>query len=280
MKITLTHTLSFSLATPPRALQHVLLTALGTPQQKIERWSIAMPGFAEAVTFRDAFGNRAQLVSQVKPEDPIVVTVSGVVETTDKAGVLGRLDFDPMPAIFRRPTALTKPAPELVEGLSNDGGRIAMLHELMDRVNRAFSLPAPAEPVQSQSQSQSQDGQSQSQGGSLPEETIEPAITAAKENPADFAHALIGAARALDIPARYVTGYLAGDDSAASFHAWAECWDERLGWIGFDAMFNLCPADTYIRLAAGLDAMGTMPLRCVPVWPEMPVETVEMVVTG
>ena len=59
MKITLTHTLSFSLATPPRALQHVLLTALGTPQQKIERWSIAMPGFAEAVTFRDVAATRA-----------------------------------------------------------------------------------------------------------------------------------------------------------------------------------------------------------------------------
>ena len=272
MKITLTHTLSFSLAIPSRALQHVLLSALGTPQQKIERWSISMPGFAEAVTFRDAFGNRAQLVSQVKPEDPILVTVSGVVETTDKAGVLGRLDYDPMPAIFRRPTALTKAAPALVDGLTNDGGRIAMLHELMDRVNRAFSLSAPVGAAETQSQNQSQGEQSQ------PEEPPEPGEVP-KENPADFAHALIGAARALDIPARYVTGYLAGDAGTASFHAWAECWDERLGWIGFDAMFNLCPADSYIRLAAGLDAMGTLPLRCVPAWPEMPVETVEMVVT-
>ena len=269
MKISLSHTLTFELGTPSRAVQHVLLTALATPQQKIERWSIAMPGFAEAAHFRDAFGNRAQLVSQVKPEDPIVVTVTGEVQTIDKAGVLGRLDYDPMPAMFRRPTPLTKGDPALIEGLKDGAGRIAMLHELMDRVNRALSLPAPSP---SQSQSQSQGGQSQSQGSPAPSPDE-------KENPVDFAHAFIGSARALAVPARYVTGYLVGDGGSSSFHAWAECWDERLGWIGFDAMFNLCPADTYIRLAAGLDAMSTMPLRCVPVWPEMPVEVVELTVT-
>ena len=54
--------------------------------------------------FRDGFGNRAHLVSQVKPEAEMVVTVTGAVETIDKAGVLGRLEYDPMPALFRRPT--------------------------------------------------------------------------------------------------------------------------------------------------------------------------------
>src|SRR5579871_6117712 len=117
MKLTLTHTLSFSLGAPARAVQHLLLTPLNTPQQKIERWSIEMPGFADAPTFRDGFGNKAHVVSQTRPEPEIVVAVSGVVETTDKAGVLGRLEYDPMPALFRRRTEKTTPDPALIDGL-------------------------------------------------------------------------------------------------------------------------------------------------------------------
>ncbi len=96
MKLSVRHTLTFSLGTPSRAVEHVLLTALATPQQKVERWSIEMPGMAEAAVLRDGYGNRAHLVSQVKPEPEMVVTVSGAVETIDKAGVLGRLEYDPM----------------------------------------------------------------------------------------------------------------------------------------------------------------------------------------
>ena len=254
MKLTVKHTLRYSLGTPTRAVQHVLLTVLGTAQQKVERWSIDMPGFADAATFRDGFGNRSQLVSQVKPEAELVVTVSGTVETIDKAGVLGRLEYDPMPAMFRRPTELTKPDPALIEGLRDGPDRIALFHELMDRVYGQAAT---------QSQSQSADAQSQSQGSSL--------------TPQDRVHTLIAGLRALDIPSRYVTGYLLGEGSKGSFHAWAEAWDENLGWIGFDPSLNLCPTETHIRIASGLDAMSCPPLRTVPVWTEMPDETVEII---
>lgn len=253
MKISLRHTMRFGLGSPAHAAEHLLLTPLSTPQQKVERWSIEMPGITEAAAFRDAFGNRAHLVTQTKPEGELVVTISGVVETFDKAGVIGRLEYDPMPALFRRPTAEAKTDPALIEGLSQDSGRIALLHELMERVHQAIGTPA---------QMQVQGAQGQAQGG--------------EPKPQDFAHAFIGAARALGISARYVTGYVI-DEETASFHAWAEAWDDGLGWIGFDAALNLCPAETHVRLASGLDAISTMPIRCVPVWSEMPAETVELV---
>jgi hypothetical protein len=109
------------------------------------------------------------------------------------------------------------------------------------------------------SQAQGSDGQSQSQG--------------AAPTPAELTHALIGTARSLDIPARYVTGYLL-DEGEASFHAWAEAWDEGLGWIGFDPTLDVCPTTNHVRTASGLDAMGTVPIRSVPLWAEMPTETV------
>lgn len=251
MKLTVTHTLTCPLASPARAVEHLLLTALSTPQQKVERWSIEISGFADAATFRDGFGNKAHLVSQTKPGETLVVKVTGTVETIDKAGVLGRLEYDPPPALFCRPTALTKPDAKLVEGIDLAGGRIGALHELMERVGETTGA----------SQSQDQDGQSQSLGSA---------------DPVGLAHAFISGARALDIAARYVTGYLLDDDTA-SFHAWAEAFDEGLGWIGFDPKLNLCPTEHHIRLASGLDAVSTMPIRMVPAWTEMPAETVEIV---
>ena len=82
--------------------------------------------------------------------------------------------------------------------------------------------------------------------------------------------------RALRIPARYVTGYLLDDEGVGTFHAWAEAWDDNLGWVGFDPTLNLCPAETHIRIASGLDAMSTRPIRTVPVWGAMPVEVVDI----
>ena len=187
----------------------------------------------------------------MKPGETLSITVTGTVETIDKAGVLGRLEYDPPTALYRRPTELTRPDPQLIADIDTSGGRIAVLHELMTRVHERTG------PRQSQSEA----GQEQSFGST---------------DPASLAHAFIAAARALEIPARYVTGYLY-DQGTANFHAWAEAFDEGLGWIGFDPMHDVCPTDGHIRLASGLDATGTMPVRMVPVWTEVPVETVEIV---
>lgn len=248
MKIAIRHELTFSLGTPARALAHLLLTALPSAQQKIEHWSIEMAGIKDAAQFRDGYGNKAHLVSLVKPEGQIAITVTGVVETIDRAGVIGRLDLDPVPAIFSRDTASAKADPALIEGLKR-GTDIGVLHELMGRIHEA--VPSH--------QQQAEGTKSQSQGG----------------KPLDPAHAFIGAARALGFPARHVTGYLFGDDDVASgFHCWAEIWEDGLGWVGFDPELNLCPADRHVRLASALDAASSVPVRSYPAWTTLPREKV------
>jgi transglutaminase-like putative cysteine protease len=86
----------------------------------------------------------------------------------------------------------------------------------------------------------------------------------------DHAHILIGLARSIGIPARYVTGYLvldeAGDGAvrdAAAHHAWAEAMIPDLGWVGFDPANCLCPTERYVRLTSGLDAASAAPIRGV-----------------
>ena len=248
MQLTVRQRLTLPLASPARSVAHLLLTPSPTPQQKVEHWSIDMPGIEGAAAFRDGFGNRAQLVTQVKPQHEVSVIVSGRIETFDKSGVLGRLDYEPVPALFRRVTTTARPERALLDGLSTDAGRIGQLHDLMGRIYDVHTV-----------QSQAQDGQEQSQGVEQP----------------DAVELFIDAARSLGIPARYVRGYLF-DDGRASIHSWAEAWDDGLGWIGFDPQLNVCPTTGHIRIACGLDAASATAIRIIPEPEGEVTETIEV----
>ena len=79
----------------------------------------------------------------------------------------------------------------------------------------------------------------------------------------DFAQIFIACARAVQIPARYTGGYLLRQDEAEqnAGHAWAEAYVEGYGWIGFDAVNDLCTTDRYARVAIGVDSLDAAPLR-------------------
>ena len=253
MRISIDHRLSF---TPPpgtgQAVFHLLLTPRSGPTQTVEGWSVEGPGIGNAGRFTDGFGNAAHLVNQVRPEGEIVFHVRGEVETRDSHGVLGRPAGEPVPALYRRLTDLTKVPDSFKGDFANTGGtRLALLHALMAEVGAVFAMPeAPA----ASTQMQADGGQAQA-SAEEPEE---------QPKPADYAHLFVGAARRLDIPARYVVGYRLADDGEGALHAWAEAFDEGLGWIGFDPQHQLCPTERYVRLAVGLDAATAPTLRAVP----------------
>ena len=79
-----------------------------------------------------------------------------------------------------------------------------------------------------------------------------------------LAHVFIAIARALGVPARYVSGYLLRPDGTAApdgSHTWAEAHVPDLGWVGFDPANGLCVTDRYIRVAIGLDSLGAAWVR-------------------
>jgi hypothetical protein len=236
----------------------LLLTPQSGPTQKVESWSVEMAGIGNAGRFTDAFGNAAHLVNQSRPEGALEVTARGVVRTTDRHGVLGRIAGEPVPALYKRMTPLTKASASLYGKFrGSKESRLDVLHGLMARVGELLETDEPSGQTQSQMAASGSQSQSQSQGRSSESKPHAGA--------SGYAHAFIGACRALDIPARYVTGYLAQtEDGQPAFHAWAEAHDERLGWIGFDPRLQLCPTDRHVRLAVGLDALGARPIRMVP----------------
>jgi len=73
----------------------------------------------------------------------------------------------------------------------------------------------------------------------------------------DFANLMICMARMLDIPARYVCGYVytgnTGDVRSApdATHAWVEMYLPNIGWKGFDPTNGILAATDHVRLAVG-----------------------------
>ncbi len=80
----------------------------------------------------------------------------------------------------------------------------------------------------------------------------------------DFAHLFIAVARAMGVPARYVSGYIhLPDDKGATTasHAWGEAWVPGRGWVGYDATRPIRTSENHVRLAVGRDYSDAAPTR-------------------
>ncbi len=90
----------------------------------------------------------------------------------------------------------------------------------------------------------------------------------------DFAQVMIACIRSLELPARYVSGYLetmpppgqtklVGADAS---HAWVSVYcGETIGWMDADPTNNVLPSDRHVTLAWGRDFSDVSPLRGVTI---------------
>jgi transglutaminase-like putative cysteine protease len=87
----------------------------------------------------------------------------------------------------------------------------------------------------------------------------------------DFTHLMIGLARVLGIPARYVSGAIHNTDAvddgplqgAAETHAWCELYFPSAGWIGFDPANRCVVGRRFVKTAIGRDFRDVTPNRGV-----------------
>jgi len=81
----------------------------------------------------------------------------------------------------------------------------------------------------------------------------------------DFAHMLLVMFRLMDIPARYVSGYICpkknGMRGEGATHAWVEAYIPYYGWLGFDPTNNCIVNDTHVRLAVGKNFSDCSPVK-------------------
>ena len=98
---------------------------------------------------------------------------------------------------------------------------------------------------------------------------VEEALAARRGVCQDFAHVMIACLRSLDLPARYVSGYVRAQSegqeatSAEASHAWVSVWGPVFGWQDFDPTNNVMPHGGHITLAWGRDYSDVAPVKGV-----------------
>ncbi len=95
---------------------------------------------------------------------------------------------------------------------------------------------------------------------------IEVALESRRGAAQDFTHVLLGLFRLLEVPSRYVSGYLFRNDQDApgeSSHAWVEALLPGRGWLGFDPTNNMLAGERHIRTCIGRDYADVPPTRGV-----------------
>ncbi|MDE2385282.1 MAG: transglutaminase family protein [Alphaproteobacteria bacterium] len=245
MQLTIKHITHYAYDTAlDYSIQRLLLTPHSFASQSVKSWQVSAPGMAQAMQYRDAFGNKVHLITSNPGSGAYDIVAEGVVEVRDVAGVVQGLSVPVPDAVFLRQTAATLPS-EPMEALLQGFGSAAraalpFLHELMAATHGAIAYET---------------------GTTHAHTTGAEAFAQGRGVCQDHAHVFIGLARKAGVPARYVTGYLVADDVSPAAHAWAEALVPDLGWVGFDAANLKCPTDHYVRVACGLDAAGTAPVR-------------------
>lgn len=81
----------------------------------------------------------------------------------------------------------------------------------------------------------------------------------------DFAHVMLGILRTLQIPGRYVSGYICpnkdGMRGEGATHAWVEAWIPGSGWTGIDPTNNVWVTTNHVKLAAGRNFNDCSPIK-------------------
>lgn len=250
MLIRIEHSTSYKYSEPLLGTtQYLRMTPLSGRTQAVENWALICPG-ATTTAWQDQYGNACHTLTVTKQVDRLDIRVSGLVRTRDTSGVVGVATPELPIMLYLRETPATV-ASDSIRDLAaacrgtGERDRIEVLHDIMLGIADAVDYKPGETHVHTTGTEALEQGSGVCQ---------------------DHAHIFCATARALDIPARYVSGYMTqGLDHEAhtASHAWAEAFVDSLGWVGFDPTNRACPDESYVRTAIGLDYSEASPVRGV-----------------
>lgn len=246
MRLAIRHSTHYAYDLPvSHGLQRLRLRPKTSHGQHVVAWDMALTGARVEVEYDDYHNNHIALVTVEPGATRLDITCTGLVETADNAGVTGAHTGCLPLWYFLGETPLTRSGSQVraLAGKVAGGGSdtLARLHALSDAVLAAVRYEI---------------------GRTDADTTAEQALAAGHGVCQDHAHVFIAAARMLEIPARYVSGYLMMNDriDQEAGHGWAEAHVDGLGWVGFDVSNGICPDARYVRVATGRDYREAAPV--------------------
>ena len=247
MRIQIRHKTTYAYNEPAKStIQHLRLTPRNYDGQHVAQWRIDVDRDCRLRAAEDAYGNILHRLTSEDQRTSMSTLVEGEVTTFDMAGVVSGA-IERFPTVFYlRDTPLTMACVELTDFANNNAksrkSQLDNMHELLGALCEVMTFDTEVTHAAT---------------------TATAAFGLRKGVCQDFAHIFIACARALNAPARYVSGYFLRNDTQdqVAGHAWAEVFIEDLGWIGFDPAHGVCPDERYVRLAVAPDYIGAAPIR-------------------
>jgi transglutaminase-like putative cysteine protease len=246
MRIRVRHETRYHYDAPPTGvIQTLRLTPRNHEGQFVVDWRLEVSADCRLDEQEDAFGNIIHAFTADAPISELTVTADGVVDTQDTNGVVRDAIERFPPSLFLRETPLTH-ADAAMQAFTARIGKtetLSVLHGLLDGLHEEIEFDTDPTHVAT---------------------TGAQAFELKRGVCQDMAHIFIGCARAVGVPARYISGYLHRNDGVAdqrAGHAWAEAYVPDLGWVAFDPANATCTTDAYVRVAVGLDYLGAAPVR-------------------
>jgi transglutaminase-like putative cysteine protease len=246
MKLHILHRTSYRYASPATySIQTLKLTPRREVSQRTLSWRLQAPG--RRVEQVDAFGNLSHLMTLEGPHTEVSIRAEGVVETDD--GFDGTLPAEGLsPLVYVNATTLTSPS-EAIDALAE----------------RLFPRPQATREAANALMAAVTGAVRYKPGSTAVSDTASDVMTRGEGVCQDQTHVAIAVCRAAGIPARYVSGYLLGDDAGlAASHAWVDVWLESPGvWLCCDVTHGKLATSRLCRLAVGRDYLDAAPVRGV-----------------
>lgn len=269
MTYKISHKTTYRYKYPVSVGNHVAcLTPRSFPHQRVTQHELRISPAAKLTHRIDYFGNQLSFFTVPEPHKRLVVEARSevVIEKDKDLQPVRSLPWEEVAAIlpkchdvksleafqFTFESPRIRPGAQLasyaLESFTPGREFVAAVLDLTERIYRNFKFDSKATSVRTS-----------------PEEVFRKRRGVCQ----DFAHLQIACLRSLNLPARYVSGYLrtypplgaprlVGGDAS---HAWVSAYCPEIGWIDVDPTNNVVPSNNHVTLGWGRDYGDVSPLR-------------------
>lgn len=226
-------------------------------EQEVLYHDLSITGNPDILSIRDYWGNRAGMFNLMPSHKLMVIESKLIVRTLGKSQPLNNITgFD-----------------ELKNEISNNLSLLELslireitLREQMNQLIREIYEPGkPVMEVVEKCCNHIFDNFQYIKGITTIETTVAEILEHRSGVCQDFAHVMLEILRTLQIPSRYVSGYICpnknGMRGEGATHAWVEVWVPGDGWAGIDPTNNVWVTNHHVKLAVGRNFNDCSPIK-------------------
>ncbi len=224
-------------------------------QQVLEHY-LQITGNPEILVFNDYWGNKVGNFNLLRPHKELLIESKLLVKTTDDASLIfpsspiSNAVFDPLDLQLLAYVQISK---------------ITAISFIKEVINKIYNPQKSIANIALECSTYVFENFSYIKGITTIETTVDEIIEHRSGVCQDFAHLLLVLLRTMQIPARYVSGYICpnknGMRGEGATHAWVEFYIPEYGWLGIDPTNNVWVTGHHVKLAVGRGFIDCTPAK-------------------